>query len=618
MRRSRARRTGVRAALLLSAVLAWACRPSLPAAPSGAVRLLEELRLAEVEPPGDREMPEKHGVRRARVLPAKLSLGRVARVAMRNAAGNWEDRLALLAAGGRRYRFRLTLPEEPVLRVGLGYPPPPEGAAPSPVGFVVRVIEAGGETAVLLEEGRIRSRQGPWLDRELDLGRWAGREIRLELEVRGSESDQAAWSTPEVVSRAREEQGWDVLLVSLDTLRADRLGCYGYPRETSPHLDAFARQAWRFQVAVSQAPWTRPSHQSLFWGLYPTSRGGLAPRPLAEVLWKAGYRTEAWTGGGQMDPQMGFARGFDVYRVEDWIRQVDALAEAMTASRGPRFHFLHSYEPHDPYVDRRFADRLPAGRLDGYFDQGMWNRMRRSLTADEKAYIEALYDGDIAFTDLQLGELFRRLGALGSLERTIVVITSDHGEQFWEHGSWRHGQNLHDYQLLVPLIVRLPRALARQLGGGPAAGVIRQQVRLIDLYPTLLELLDIPLPRRVQGRSLVPLFRGQDLPEVEALAENVSLKEVEGKSLRLGRYKLIHTRRETPGGQVESVELFDLESDPQELVNLADERPELAQRLRVRLQALVGEDWISDGAKPPPVTDPELREKLRALGYVGN
>ncbi len=607
-----------------------ACATPPPAAPP--LRLVEHRDNVEVVWPqlDGAGPPGKLYVARLGKLPQP---GIVAEIQMHRGAKNRDSRAALLAPSGGVYRFRLQLPVQPMLRLALGYILPEAGAPRRDLGFRITVAPAGGEPVVVLEETLPIDPAGIWRDREIVLDAWSGRDVELAFET--SEPGQqdlfeppeplwGAWATPEVVDRRWRHDGWDVLLISLDTLRADRLGCYGYGRPTSPNIDALAAGGVRFATAVSQSPWTRPSHRSMFSGLYPISRGELRSPPLAMMLWRAGYRTAAITGGGQIDGTFGFHFGFENYRVEYWIHSVEVAVDWLEAGRErPDFLFLHTYEIHDPYTHNQFTGGLSPGRIEGSFSEALWRSLRREITDDEKAYVEALYDGGVAYTDEKLGILFASLRRRGLLDRTIVVLTSDHGEQFWEHGSWRHGTTLYDHQLLVPLILHLPSELRRQLEDPVVPGrVIDQQVELIDLYPTLLDLLGLELSHPVQGRSLRALLAGGELPPRPAFSESINIKRVERKALRTERFKFIYSfprKQYSRPDAVESYQLFDLVKNPGESDNLVDEHPDVVTALRQEIARRTTDDG-SEGLRDevPEDVSPELAKQLRALGYLGD
>lgn len=556
-----------------------------------------------------------------------------------------EERLALVAPPGAIFAYKVTVPPRGKLRFGVGVLDSTEkGGA---VGMQVRLRDAAAAPNVLFDRQVGAEVPGRWVDEEADLSSWSGKQVTVEFAaLAGSGSGLvAAWSAPTVVSSpAPAAQGSgaasrtgrsrpNIVWISLDTLRADHLGVYGYTRPTSPNLDAFAARGLRFEWAISQAPWTRPSHRSMLTGVYPASRGGLDSPMIGEVLYRAGYETFAVTGGGQVDSTLGFDRGFEIYRVWDWIHEpqkmVDWTRTRAERSDRPFFAFLHCYEVHEPYTHTRFAEGLPGGRLAGEFSKEIWNRLRKHFSDEEKRYAEAMYDGDIAYTDGKLGEFFSGFESAGLLADSIVIVTSDHGEQFWENGSWGHGQNLHDHQIHVPLLVYLPESVRQSLtrasrakGKGPALsqGAIEDQVELIDLYPTLLDLVGIELESPVNGRSLRTMLEGQgSLPAREAFAEHTNVKENEQKALRTPRFKfIVSIPRKSAESRNESFELYDLKRDPGEQQNLA---PGLAARV-VELRAKLGR--IMDGGEAardeevPADIDEDLRNQLKALGYIGN
>ncbi len=569
----------------------------------------------------------------APAIGAVAAPGRIARIAMEGGGDDgWDLRVALVAGSETRYRFRLDLPDHPTLRVGLGYPPPRKGAGGEAIRYRVEVAPAtgagatAGEPRVVLDERVTTDRSSGWRDREVDLDRWAGQPVLLDLvtEVAPGAADgagAAAWAAPEVVSGRGREAGWNVLLVSLDTLRADHLSCYGHARPTSPHLDRLAAGGVRFASAFSQAPWTRPSHRSFLTSTYPASNGDLRSPMISEVLWRAGYRTTAVTGGGQVDPRFGFDHGFEAYRIYNWVGATARIPRLLEANRGRKqFLFLHTYRIHSPYTDTRFAAALPSGRIGNEFGDQDWDRLGNDISSDEERYVEALYDGNIADADRAVGEVLDGLRRDGQLEHTLVAVTSDHGESFWEHGAWRHGQNLYDEQIHVPLILHLPEALARRLGVAPGT-VIRDQVRMVDLYPTLLDLAGVPLDHPVQGRSLVPLLTGGSLPPAESFAENTNIRAFERKAFRTPRFKFVESYPRAParaqGIDQPQIELFDLRRDPKEYRNVAGRYPDLVRLLEQRMSALVAGARRLDEQVPDGL-DPDLRKRLEALGYVGN
>jgi len=619
-----ARRVGpTTAAAGLAVVLAAACTaPSPEPAGPARVRLLERIESAEVEL-GAQDVPEEPF--EESFLPCASGRRRCGLVAARlvPSEGHSDTRAALPAPGRTRFRFHVDAPRDALLRVGLGAlaPEPAEGGE---VRFVVRAARPGSAALRELATRTVAwSERATWLELEVELGDLSAGPVDLELESEARGGAMGAWAVPELVEARRAEPGANVLLLSLDTLRADHLSGYGYRRPTSPNLDAFARRGYRFATAISQAPWTRPSHRSMLTGINPSSHGDLRAQKLSEVFWRQGFRTFALTGGGQLDPKFGFGEGFEAYQGQEWLREPEQLFRRLDARPESRFFlFLHSWEPHDPYEDTRFAEGLPSGRVEGRFDHSLWLAWHQELTDDEKVYVEAMYDGDIARTDEGIRDLLAGLEARGLLDETIVAITSDHGEAFWEHGTWRHGMHLYDHQVHVPLILWVPPAVRARLGlvdPGADGLVVTDQVGLIDLYPTLAELAGVPVDHDIQGRSLVPFLRGEKMPPREVLSENVNVSKLERKSLRTDRAKLIQTIARDPDRDYgPELLLFDLRRDPGEHENLEPRMPEAAQALLARIAAIRAGSADTLEEAVPADLDPELRKQLQALGYIGN
>jgi arylsulfatase A-like enzyme len=597
--------------ICLCVVLLESCGPGENASDTEVIRLIELIDRAETESPDMDPSSWPKGI-----TPASVATGRgVARLLMngpktasRSSQRQYGDdsRLVLLAPTDSRYRFEIDLTVDPVLDLGLGYVPPENDG--SRVRYRVSVDDGNG-ASVVLDEWLEMSPEGDWQNRTVSLEDWSERSVTLELatETDDASSVWAAWSSPEIRSQSAREKGWNVVLILLDTLRADHLGSYGHGRPTSPNLDALARRSVRFAEVVTQSPWTRPSHRALFSGLYPASTQGLHSPPLAALLWERGYRTLALTGGGYVHSKFGFDAGFDSYRVHDWLNDLSSVTRNIDTARR-QFLFLHTYEIHDPLTHDGLAKGLPGGRVRPGFSGRIWRDLR-PLTQEEIDYVKALYDSGVAFTDGQLGRLFEGFEAAGVFDSSIVIVTSDHGEELWEHGGFRHGKKLYDHQLLVPLIVWLPAALREEIGGIERGRVIEDQVRLVDLYPTVVDLLGLPLQHEVQGRSLRPLLEGETLPEVDAYTE-ATITTVQLLSLRSKRYKFIQT---VDG---ENPQVYDLQRDPAEKQNLSASSAEFVALLRRRVRAIRSGERRPEDVVDPEDMDPELREQLRALGYI--
>jgi arylsulfatase A-like enzyme len=439
----------------------------------------------------------------------------------------------------------------------------------------------------------------------------------------------AGGSVPIALGR-RAEGRPSVVIVSLDTLRGDRLGFMGYPRPTSPNLDRFAAEGAVFERASVASSWTLPSHVSLFTGLLPYDHRilhvGQRVRPdlrmLAERFRDAGYRTAAFTGGGYVSWGYGFDQGFEVFRDHDELRDggpellaENALAWAREHAHEPIFLFVHSYEPHGPYLHDDFADPEDRGRLPESRSEPVGGVLE-DPTPEERRYIADLYDGDVLHADRVLGGLLSELRREVLGERAIVVVTSDHGEDLWDHAAEdipAHGHTLYEEILHVPLLVWAP-------GRIPTACRIAAPVSQLDLPRTLLDLAEIEDPG-FPGRSLAHQLLACEEPEtLPVLAEGVRYA-AERFSRREGDRKAIVEPVPSEGGtrrfgSARAIEIYDLAIDPRERRSLAAEA-DASDRARVErvLQRIRStERGGTEGAARP--ISRELEEQLRSLGYV--
>lgn len=393
----------------------------------------------------------------------------------------------------------------------------------------------------------------------------------------------------------------NVLLITIDTVRADRLGCYGYVGAGTPNLDRLSAEGVRFSNAYAQVPLTLPSHCSIMTGTYPLdhrvhNNGTYSLGPgfptLAALLKARGYRTAAFVASFTLDSRFGLDRGFDLY--DDNVQGAEAMksfrsernAGAVLAALAPWlernpgerfFTWAHFYDPHLPYAPPPPYDVEYRGRN---------------------------YDGEIAYVDHIIGRLLELLKNKGLLDRTLIVVAGDHGEALGEKKEIDHGLFLYDGTLKVPLIVRLGKDL-------PAGFVVPSRVRLIDILPTILDLLGMPVPSGVRGTSLLPYVRGRirsDLPsyiETYSPRENYGWSELRG--LIDGPWKYILAP--TP-------ELYDLARDPREEKNLASAEPAVLREKAGKLEALVGTAGAKKGAAQRTMTAADA-ERLRSLGYLG-
>jgi arylsulfatase A-like enzyme len=426
----------------------------------------------------------------------------------------------------------------------------------------------------------------------------------------------------------------NIVLISIDSLRADHLGCYGYGRETSPAIDALAREGVLFENAVAQAPWTLPSHASLLTSLYARThqatdaklRLPAEPATLAGELREAGYSTRAVVGGTFMQARFGLDRGFDVY--DDTQARVshqrshaavtsptthERALELLNGAPEPFFLFVHYWDVHYDYLppppyDTKF-DPDYAGSVSA--QSFMKNEaIHAGMDPRDLAHIVALYDGEIAWVDHHIDLLLDALSRRGLDERTIVVLTADHGDEFFEHGEKGHMHSLYQELLHVPLLVRLPGLVAGRR--------VTERVELIDVMPTLLEAAGRPVPDGLHGRSLLPLVQGGTRLARPAFAETTKArksKHAEEEKLEAwcvydGAHKLItFTEDRHPP------ELYDLDADPAEQANLVGRLA--ADPLREQLHTW-RERVTSGAAVENEGVDEDTMRTLRSLGYVGN
>ncbi len=394
--------------------------------------------------------------------------------------------------------------------------------------------------------------------------------------------------------------GWNVLLVSIDTLRADRVGCYGHAEAATRALDALAAGGVRFRYAIAPVPVTLPSHASLLTGLNPHRHGARANGvfrvegdqvTLAELLKGRGYQTGAIISAHVLDRRYGLDQGFDDY--DDDLRSgeqpmrfgfrerraqpaTDAAVRWLRDRKDdPFFLFVHYFDPHVPYSPPEpYLGRF-AGRL---------------------------YDGEVAYTDEHLGRLVAALDAQGLGSRTLVVVVSDHGESLGEHKERTHGIMIYDATVRVPMIFRAEGVL-------PTGKVITGQVGLIDVVPTVLDLLGIAVPSGLDGVSLVRSAASEprDL-YIETLLPKMQYGWAPLMGIRRDDVKFILAPKP---------ELYDLRNDPNELNNLLAARRDVADELHRRLRDVVGQDpsLVASVSGNLPL-DVDSREKLEALGYV--
>ncbi len=392
------------------------------------------------------------------------------------------------------------------------------------------------------------------------------------------------------------DENWNVLLITLDTTRADRIGCYGYGKARTPNLDRLASKGVKFENAYCQVPLTLPSHCSIFTGTYPLYHGvrnngnyKLSEKieTLAEILRARGWKTSAFVASFSLDSRFGLDQGFEVYddemgeeRIKTFLSERRA-EEVYSAFRrwyrekggGKWFSWVHFYDPHLPYDPPE-----------------PW----RSEIGDR-------YDGEIAYMDEYVGKVVEELG--DEVERTLIVIVGDHGESLGEHGERDHGIFLYEVSMRVPLIMVAPKKF-------PEKKIVKANVRLIDLAPTILDFLKIEHLESMQGESLLPYITGRkkkDLPfYMETVYPMESFNWAELKGVVDGEWKYIFAPKE---------ELYNIRKDPHESINLFEKEREKAESLKLLMESM--KKKYSSGISGKRVLTREDEERLRSLGYIG-
>ncbi len=535
-----------------------------------------------------------------------------------------DTRRALAASLPAEFRYRIQVPERALLTftVAIITAPGAERGDPLPsdrVRFAIRAGRAGESSASeLLFEREIHvARRGQWIEQEVDLRALSGKEIWLVFQTSfpGAPEGEALpvvgiFGEPVLHDRARYRRGRGVLVVSIDTLRRDHVSLYGYPRRTTPGLEALASESVVFDDAVSTSSWTLPAHASLLTSTYPSVHGavnlnvGLSPAwpSVATLLQEAEFTTQALV--------------THVYLPETRAEEVTNRAIRFLRAMGDRefFLFVHYYDPHWHYDPPAPYDETFDPSYDGDASGVWWDfkeHDRDSIDPRDLHHIEALYDGEILYTDRHVERLMRSMKELDIFDKVLIVVTSDHGEEFLEHGSWEHQKTLYEEQLRVPLIIKFP-------GGEGAGRRVKEQVSLLDVAPTIADVMELPVPASFRGVSL----RGELVENRELWSETEHTIDGTHKlSLRRGASsgKAIFRVGGDDDGEVDvlNVELFDLGEDPSELEALTDD--EMRQRVEERLRDyLASVAAAREGiAETPNVDlDPQERERLRTLGYI--
>ena len=543
-----------------------------------------------------------------------------------------ETRRSLTPPVPSRLTFTVPIPVEPLLSFSIGVSTFGEQTLVRPVRFTIYVDEdiAFKET--------VRDQPNVWLPRTVDLSEWSGRTVRLGFEIvlRGTSLKNdgvaffPAWGNPVLDGSPANEDGMNLVLISVDCLRADHVSTYGYTRNTTPNIDRFGTEGVIFRNAASVSSWTLPTHMSMMTGLMPSLHGVSKKYKLSssvpylpEILADNGYQTLGVAAGDYLSQEWGFERGFDVYRMLIERRSSEIVDAALKLARGNRsakkFLFVHLFDAHWPY-------RPPPGFYDRFDERppdisDILTKVRDGLPpsgAEEIHQLVNLYDGEIAYLDQELGRFFAGLKEAGIYHRSLIILTADHGESFYEHNAWEHTISLFEEVTHIPLIVKWP--------GESPTGTVESLVSQLNIFPTLLEEAGLVPP--YDYVSLARFLGESPAPSKNALSEITwDAKEGQGAAMKIAvkdnRLKYILTlsgeaEDELFVSEVVNEELYDLIEDPGEQKNLLPETTTDIGPLRrdARLLLEKAQALQTKRRGQEVVLDEELLERLKALGYI--
>ena len=498
------------------------------------------------------------------------------------------------------------------------------------------ILEADGNTTEVFTDLFRRRAANRWRDHEVDLSPWAGKQVELVLESAWKANREvrqpilASWGNPVVTDETARSSKPHLVLISIDCLRADHVSAYGYEHLTTPNIDTVASEGTVFENVFATASWTLPTHMSMLTGLLPSFHGATKWEKLAssvpylpELLAEAGYRTSGVVSWVYLSQAYGFERGFHSYSVLDEPEASDivnaAIEELQRGEGQSQFLFVHLYDPHWPYLPpRELLEKFGPRPKDISDLMERTQGQEAPKNASEVEDIIRLYDSEIAFADRELGRFFQALKDNGMYDDTLVIITSDHGEAFYEHGHWQHSQTLYDELTRVPLIVKWPESSTT----GRSAELFSQ----VDIFATLVEAAGLELPVTEEGflvrRSLASTgklsrrllsemtWRSPDGTFMKVSFRNETLKYVATLSGPMGD--------DLGVSELSREELYDLKSDPEERENLLPSDESRAHPFRAELRAFLDAAKAARSLRSGEAVelDETTLEKLRSLGYT--
>ncbi len=569
---------------------------------------------------------------RSEAEPAKKAHARAYEGLVANVRLGEEERQAIALSRRSTLRYHVQVPTDGVLGFGVGV----EGEGEAPFGIEVT---ADGQPTTQMLSG---TATGAWADHKVDLSRFAGEIVRIDLRAEGQGAGRLAWNAPRILVPARPERTYEpaknVVVLVIDTLRADKLRPFNAEtRVKTPVIDRFASEGVVFELAQSPENWTKPAVASILTGLHPLThqqKTGDAALPssaelLSEHLKGEGFTTGSFIANGYVSDRFGFDQGWDDY--SNYIREggsteakdvFDKAGNWIEAHKDERFFaYIQTIDPHVPYDPpgeylQMYDPSEYSGQIRPRMTGDLLEKAKRNppevvFDASDKRRLKALHDGEITKHDHFFGAFLERLAELGLADDTLVVVTSDHGEEFVEHGSWGHGHSVYQELLHVPLLFRLPNRL-------PAGAKVGNAVSTLDISATVTELLGVPGMAHNEGHTLVGLMLGE-APSQPTVA--FSDFQDDRRVITTGRWKLILR------GNLTST-MFDLVADPMEKKQLDASAFPIGRRYaRMLLGQFLGAsnrgDWLSAEQKGGTQLqrenadmDDTIRDQLRALGYA--
>jgi len=563
---------------------------------------------------------------------------------------------ALFAPTNSKFMFEVIIPEDCFLEFGCGFLKEKYSTTNRAVEFKVEIEQQGEERKVLFSKKLKSFKLIDFSENKIDMSAFENKKVKIYFSTEAVRTNKnkvllnnnsSIWINPLLYKEADKETP-NILLVSIDTLRADHLGCYGYPRETSPNMDKLAHDAVVFKNTYSTTSWTLPSHVALFTSLNTPKHKVInmlhklddSLPTTADILRNNSYFCAAFTGGGFLRSGYGFAKGFDSFfqimkrnNRSARIDEAESLSRRTTAWLDKNhdkkfFLFLHTYQPHMPYENKSETGKIFLEK------NSRWEKVREKdlltkskyqtrLSDKDRNNVIALYDGEIRYTDEYFVKpLLEKLRELSIYDNTLIIITSDHGEEFYDHKNWLHGSTLYNELIKIPLIIKFPDSLYKST-------VVENTARIIDITPTVLEEAKVDQSSfDFDGKSLLPILQGNEKEDRVYYADLI-FRRIKDQSPKMfatnknglkiiqsNKMKSSYTKNMTSDLLGKNIELYDIKKDPDEQKNIAgrDNYKKICLELIERIKK-----YYQKGTGPEAKSikmDEELSEALKALGYI--